>query len=94
MLKFKSILFAAFVIFISGCSSNEIIRQNVSLQNKITQFKNDFADRQFSFQIPSGSKIDTVIIDSINKSIQINLNKQFSYQAFREDNSSIKFMRK
>ena len=39
-----------------------------------------------AFNIPPGSKVDTLIIDSLDKNIRIILNKEFATQPFREDN--------
>ncbi len=86
MTKFKYLLSIFIIILISGCATQEVLKESVSVKSKLNEFKADFAKGNLAFEIPYGTKIDTVIIDSIGKNLQIDLSKEFSYQPFREDN--------
>ncbi len=86
MTKLKILFSVLLIIFISGCATQEVLKENVSVHKKLNEFKEDFANRNLAFKIPYGSKVDTMIVDSVNKSLQINLNKEFSNQPFREVN--------
>ncbi len=52
MPKFKILFSALMIIFISGCATQEVIKENVSIHNKLNEFKNDFANRNLAFKIP------------------------------------------
>ncbi len=86
MTKIKILLSACLIIFISGCTTQEVLKENASIYNKLNEFKNDFAKENLAFEIPYGSKVDTIIVDSVGKHLQINLSKEFAAQPFREDN--------
>ena len=86
MTKFKILLSVCLIIFISGCATQEVLKENVSIYNKLNEFKADFTKGNLAFEIPDRSKVDTIIVDSVNKDIQINLSKEFAAQPFREDN--------
>ena len=86
MNKFKYLLSVFIIILISSCATQEVLKENVSIHNKLKEFKTDFDKGNLTFEIPRGSKVDTMIIDSIGKNLQIDLSKEFAFQPFREDN--------
>jgi len=72
-------------IFIAGCSSTEKVSKEEKQAFKIQDFNSILKKKKFSFDIPAGSAIDTIIIDSAKKVIELNWNSQFSNRDFREE---------
>lgn len=64
----------------------KVIKKRLTLQEKINNIKKEFNSKNFSFTIPANTKVDSVVTDNLNKIITLYLSKEFSYQAFREDN--------
>jgi hypothetical protein len=79
-------------VFFLGCGSEPVTKNvipekfNPSLSQKVSEFTIDFAYRKFKFNIPYGSKIDSIETDSLKKIITIDLNDNFSNQPFRKEN--------
>jgi hypothetical protein len=55
------------------------------IEKTIEDFKMLFNKGELPFQIPNGSKIDSIIIDESTKNIRIVTNDRFSFRAFREN---------
>jgi hypothetical protein len=85
----KRFLFAVVISFIfSACSSSitsESDESQILIPQFIEEFKLKFESREFDFDIPWGSKITGIFIDSTEKKITIETNKQFSFRYFREE---------
>jgi hypothetical protein len=80
------IFFAAY--FLISCSSKEVLRKT-EVEKKIENLENTFEKggvKSESFSFPADVKIESVRIDSSNKKVTINLNKELSYIPFRVDN--------
>ncbi len=45
-----------------------------------------FFGGSYSFKVPAGSRIDTIITDTVNKRITVKFNESFGHIAFREEN--------
>lgn len=69
--------------FIISCSNSAVVKEPE--ENRIDLLKEKFAAKDFSFQIPAGSKIDTVVVDENKKEIIITANQSFSNRAFRDE---------
>ena len=87
----KNIFFNTMLLFFSvyyffGCSSKEIIKEKKPIEIKIDAIRKVIKTRNFPFVIPSSTKLDTILIDDVNKSVTIKLSKEFSYYPFREKN--------
>lgn len=82
--------FSALVIIASlvlpACSSIVTTEETTELplEQLIENFKTNFSNAKFSFKIPGGSQIDSVIIDESSKQINIRANNRFSFRPFRE----------
>lgn len=88
IIKILNISLLLFLLF--SCSSS-ISTKNISVIDRISGLKKDFEKRNFSFQIPYGSKIDSVFIDDDKEQLKIFTNNNFSFRPFREkDISNIK----
>jgi len=81
---FYYFLFAILPIFFTGCSSSTI-NNEIPEENKIDLLKEKFENREFSFLIPGGTRIDSVTVDEQNQSITIMANEKFSYRKFRDN---------
>lgn len=86
----KRLLIIPLVILLTYCSSAELSTTQILIpkENKIDLLKDAFESKNFSFFIPSGSKIDTIEIDKESKLLNIRTNDRFSYREFREDEIS------
>ncbi|MDR3628302.1 MAG: N-acetylmuramoyl-L-alanine amidase, partial [Ignavibacteriaceae bacterium] len=79
-------------LILTGCGSEPITKNvtpekyNPSLTQIINEFKIDFTYRKLKFNIPHGSKVDSIETDTLKKTIKIDLNDNFSYQPFRTEN--------
>jgi hypothetical protein len=74
------------VLLIFGCGSSvKVIDQGLSIEESREFIINSFEKDKFSFEIPGGTKVKEIIIDSSNRSIEIILNKNFSYRPFRKE---------
>ena len=87
----KNIFFNTLLLFFSvyyffGCSSKEIIKEKKPIEIKIDAIRKVIKTRNLPFVIPSSTKLDTILIDDVNKSVTIKLSKEFSYYPFREKN--------
>ena len=82
----------AVMMIFSSCASEHILhkeetgRVKLSQQEIVASFKRPIEKRDFRFEIPKGTKLEEVSIDSLNKIITINLTRPFSYIAFRDGN--------
>ncbi len=74
-----------------SCSSSNTSTKSIPEIDKLEELKIKFAEKEFQFLIPSGSKIDSICSDKDNKRIEIFANNKFSFRPFREEEiSSIK----
>ncbi len=80
------ILFTA--IILTGCSSKEIIKEEISTPAiiKLAELRKDIRTINLKLNLPSGSRVDTIIIDDAKKTIAVNFNKAVSYIPFRKKN--------
>lgn len=83
----KRILILPLFFLLTYCSSSEIltVKEEIPKENKIDLLKESFESRVLSFDIPRGTKIDTIIVDEQSQSMKIMTNKRFSFRAFREN---------
>ena len=72
------------IIFLSSCSIFKVVKQKPTLDQTIFQFKEAIESNKFDFAKYPYVKIDSIEVDSINKIIRINFNKDFSYGPLRE----------
>jgi hypothetical protein len=79
---------------IIGCSSKEIVRKEKKIEKEekvqeITEevFKKelDIHKEIFSVVFPANAKVENVIVNNQNKTIEIELSKEFSYVPFRKE---------
>ncbi len=80
-----------FIFFIYGCtsrqaSSERVAEKPLSFNEKKIEFESGIKNRSLSFPIPSGTKLESIIIDSVHKIVKIKLSRAFSYQPFRIKN--------
>jgi hypothetical protein len=79
-------------LILTGCGSEPVTKNvtpakfNPGLSQIINEFKIDFTYRKLKFNIPHGSKVDSIETDTLKKTIKIDLNDNFSYQPFRIEN--------
>jgi len=76
------------IILIQGCSSTVNVSKEDVTVFKVADLNTALKKKKFSFPIPGGSAVDTVIIDSAAKKISLFLNGEFSNMAIREDNAA------
>jgi hypothetical protein len=81
MLKLTTYLFFLFIL-VSGCSPVK----EVTIYNKSEEFREAINTKQLLLPVPNSSKVDTIIIDSNLKLINICFNKDLSYIPFRKEN--------
>ena len=90
LIKLSIILILPLILF--SCTSKEITTQEkaenlkITLSKKIENFKKDVIKRDLSFHLPYGSKVEKIEIDSSDKKIKIEFNRQFSFIPFRGEN--------
>lgn len=98
--SFNVLILVLGVLFITSCNISSIKVEEVyednlakdsiivktSFLDKIYSFKKDFSPKFFNNQVPYSTKIDSINVDTLAKSIEVNFNKDLSYIAFREDN--------
>ncbi|MDA3861806.1 MAG: N-acetylmuramoyl-L-alanine amidase [Melioribacteraceae bacterium] len=71
------------MLLLFACSSATIDDKSLPKENRIEELKSHFAKKEFQFEIPSGSKMDSVIIDDVSQLIRIETNDRFSFRPFR-----------
>ncbi len=94
-----TILFLSCIIIYSGCTSVKVIKEEkqppqvekkelvkLSLAEMTAKFKDDIKNKKLPLDFPPRTKVDTLIVDDINKSFKINFSKELSFTAYREDN--------
>ncbi len=80
--------FFASIILLSGCTTKPIIKEKptTNIYERGLIFKNEFVKENKELNLPYGTRVDTVAIDTSNKSIVIRFNQALSYIPFREEN--------
>jgi len=75
------------MLLLTYCSSTEVLKTKAEapIVKTIDDFRESFNNRELPFQIPSGSKIDSILINEKAKSIKIITNDRFSFRTFREN---------
>ncbi len=84
MYKLKSISLFFLIISLSSCSIFQTNKEKTLLE-LATQFEENFQLKNISFSDYPYTKIDTILIDSLNQTLTIKLNKQFSVNPFRQE---------
>lgn len=85
--KFFILLVLGF--FTTFCSqSTTIIDSKIPEENKLELLSQKFAKGEFSFPIPRGSKIDTIVVNKELQKMTIETNSRFSFRPFRENEIS------
>lgn len=79
-----SLILAVSLNYFFGCSSSEALKTE-KIKSEMESFKRDFKKMGSSFTIPSSTKIDTININDVKKTITVSLSEQFSYMPFREN---------
>ena len=77
------------ITFLFGCATKPLVKEEKPVQNvfeKSKDFVGDFYEGNLFFKITPGTRIDTIIIDTVKKTIKINFNKAFSEMPFRDEN--------
>ncbi|MCX6149489.1 MAG: fibronectin type III domain-containing protein [Ignavibacteriales bacterium] len=87
------------ILLITGCATKSITKEEKALEKKeeniktklsfpelAASFREVVKKKQFTIPLPPLAKVDTVISDETNKSIQINFNREFSNLPFRQEN--------
>lgn len=87
MKKYFSIIIFTAIIFTAGCSSTNKISTDAKDTFKVSELNSLLRKKKLVFPVPNGSGVDTVIIDSTAKKIDLYLNKEFSTMEIREENS-------
>ncbi len=82
----NSLLLFCSIYYFYGCASKEMIREKKPIEIKIDSLRKDIKSRNLPFIIPSSTKLDTILVDDVNKSVTIQLSKEFSFYPFREKN--------
>ncbi len=86
------IIISILTLLLISCASQPVTinvtpeKPKPNIFNIAENFKFDFKKNDLAFKIPTGTRIDTLIIDTLAKSVKIELNKNFSYLPFRENN--------
>ncbi len=82
----KILFYLIIAVSIWGCAGVVTVDEEVSFSDErlIEDLKKKFEEKSFSFFIPPTTRVDSVIIDSLKKKINIKTNKGFSYRPFRE----------
>lgn len=89
MKTFKPILVLFFLVslFLSGCG---ILRTlgiyRPPAVEKIAEFRREVLDRKFTFDLPPRTRVDTVLVDSVKKIVEVNFNDAFSTIPYRTNN--------
>lgn len=82
-------LLIAFTLLFQSCAppkeSVKIQPKKVTAAEKAAGFSSAFKKREMPFKIPRGSFVESVKIDTADKSIEIDLSRSFSFAAFRGD---------
>ncbi len=86
------IFLSIFSLILISCAATPVTinvvpeKPKPNIFDKAENFKIDFKKKDLAFKIPAGTKIDTIIVDSLKKSVKIELNSNFAFLPFREDN--------
>ncbi len=67
-----------------SCSSSTETIKTLPEKNIVEELKDAFIKKEFHFLIPSGSKIDSITINTKEETIKIKTNNRFSFRPFRE----------
>jgi hypothetical protein len=80
-MRIKTLLLFATALLLAGCTSlQELRKQNIS------DFRRAIQDRTVGFAVPNGTRVDSVIVDSLNKSLTVRLSREFATEAYRPEN--------
>ncbi len=82
----KRLLILPLTILLTYCSSTELTQTQKEIPevNRIEELKTQFAKREFSFVIPTGSRIDSIDINEADQILKIETSKHFAFRPFRE----------
>ncbi len=85
---FFSCSFISVKVEYEGDKTEEIEKDTIKTIeiDKARTLKTDLKNKSFNLNIPPYTKVDTVIVDEINRLVIINFSKELSYIAFRDDN--------
>ncbi|HED36711.1 MAG TPA: xanthan lyase, partial [Ignavibacteria bacterium] len=73
-------------LFITTNCKKAGISKSTFIQSKKIIFSTKIKERNFDFNIPFGTKLESFIVDPVHKKIKIVFNRPFSYQPFRNEN--------
>lgn len=80
-MRLNSIVLFALALLLTGCTSlQELRKQNVS------DFRKAVQERTVGFTVPNGTRVDSVIVDSLKKSLTIRFSREFATEAYRTEN--------
>ncbi|MCF6269516.1 MAG: fibronectin type III domain-containing protein [Melioribacteraceae bacterium] len=77
-------IFSLLLMLFFSCSSSTETIKTLPEKDLFEELKSSFAKKEFQFLIPSGSKIDSIDINSSEQIIRIETNNRFSFRPFRE----------
>ena len=84
------ILLLSAVLLLQSCAppkeAEKIPPRKITAAERAAEFSSAFKKREIPLKIPRGAYIESIKIDTANKSIEVNISRAFSFMAFREDN--------
>ena len=72
------------MFYLFSCSSTTDSIKSIPKLTKFEELQNKFAMKEFTFLIPSGSRIDSIYITEEDDTLKIETNSRFSFRPFRE----------
>lgn len=86
LLKLSALPFLLLLIF--GCSSVKELTTSEKFQLQSHQLKEELNSIKKDFNLPKSTKIDNLLIDTLNKKIIVDFNRDLSFIPLREENVS------
>ena len=86
IIKLIAVIISAAIL--TNCSSSVEVTDQLTLEKSKQFITSAFEKGTFSFDLPNGTKVKNILVDSSNQSINIELNKNFSNMPFRKESVS------
>ncbi len=88
-MKLFKLFVISFLLFIAfGCSTSKELTTYEKFELNAQRLKEDINQIKKDFNLPKSTKIENLLIDSVNKKITVDFNRDFSFIPLREKNVS------
>ncbi len=79
------------VVLLTGCATKPVVKEvvlpakpKITIYDKAKELEDAAKEKKLAFQVPAGTRIESVKIDTAAKTVEINFDRNFSYMPFRD----------